>query len=171
MLVLNSSGYLIERLLGKAPSIAYNDVAPWRYTELPYALGRDGWFQASLLAIVLDHASCAGIGQMRAQPAWTRYSAKYRGPTDTGCGAGAHAATRCSARVSIRRAPSAHFRLRSRPGCIAESDEGPRAEADEKRHLKTRLGCVRFGAEFCHAQTGRIRLRLHCESQRIYQFC
>jgi indolepyruvate decarboxylase len=44
--VLNNSGYLIERLLGKDPNIAYNDLAPWRYSELPHALGCDGWFTA-----------------------------------------------------------------------------------------------------------------------------
>jgi indolepyruvate decarboxylase len=44
--VLNNSGYLIERLLCKDPAIAYNDVAAWRYTELPHALGCDGWFTA-----------------------------------------------------------------------------------------------------------------------------
>jgi indolepyruvate decarboxylase len=42
--VLNNSGYLIERLLCRDPNIAYNDVAPWRYSELPHALGCDGWF-------------------------------------------------------------------------------------------------------------------------------
>ena len=45
--VLNNSGYLIERLLCKDPAIAYNDIAPWRYAELPRALGCDGWFTAS----------------------------------------------------------------------------------------------------------------------------
>src|ERR1700685_2318938 len=44
--ILNNSGYLIERLLCKNPAIAYNDVAAWRYTELPHALGCDGWFTA-----------------------------------------------------------------------------------------------------------------------------
>jgi indolepyruvate decarboxylase len=44
--VLNNSGYLIERLLCKDPEIAYNNVAPWRYTELPHALGCEGWFTA-----------------------------------------------------------------------------------------------------------------------------
>ena len=44
--VLNNSGYLIERLLCRDPNIAYNDVAPWRYSELPHALGCDGWFTA-----------------------------------------------------------------------------------------------------------------------------
>ncbi|HUB38373.1 MAG TPA: thiamine pyrophosphate-binding protein [Streptosporangiaceae bacterium] len=42
--VLNNSGYLIERLLCKDPNIAYNDLAAWRYSELPHALGCDGWF-------------------------------------------------------------------------------------------------------------------------------
>jgi indolepyruvate decarboxylase len=42
--VLNNSGYLIERLLCKDPNIAYNDLAQWHYSELPHALGCDGWF-------------------------------------------------------------------------------------------------------------------------------
>jgi len=44
--VLNNSGYLIERLLCKDPKIAYNDVASWRYTELPHALGCNDWLTA-----------------------------------------------------------------------------------------------------------------------------
>jgi indolepyruvate decarboxylase len=44
--VLNNSGYLIERLLCRNPDIAYNDVASWRYSEMPHALGCDGWFTA-----------------------------------------------------------------------------------------------------------------------------
>ncbi len=44
--VLNNSGYLIERLLCKDPQIAYNDVASWRYCEIPRALGCDDWFTA-----------------------------------------------------------------------------------------------------------------------------
>ncbi len=44
--VLNNSGYLIERLLCKDPAIAYNDIAPWSYSELPRALGCEGWFTA-----------------------------------------------------------------------------------------------------------------------------
>jgi indolepyruvate decarboxylase len=42
--VLNNSGYLIERLLCRNPAIEYNDLAPWRYSEIPHALGCDGWF-------------------------------------------------------------------------------------------------------------------------------
>jgi indolepyruvate decarboxylase len=41
--VLNNNGYLIERLLCKEPAIAYNDIAQWRYTELPSAFGCDNW--------------------------------------------------------------------------------------------------------------------------------
>ena len=44
--MLNNSGYLIERLLCKDPQIAYNDVASWRYCEIPRALGCDDWFTA-----------------------------------------------------------------------------------------------------------------------------
>jgi indolepyruvate decarboxylase len=41
--VLNNNGYLIERLLCKDPTIAYNDIAPWNYAELPAALGCRDW--------------------------------------------------------------------------------------------------------------------------------
>lgn len=41
--VLNNDGYLIERLLARDGEAAYNDVAPWHYTELPHALGCDDW--------------------------------------------------------------------------------------------------------------------------------
>ncbi len=41
--VLNNNGYLIERLLCKEPAIAYNDIAQWRYSELPHAFGCDDW--------------------------------------------------------------------------------------------------------------------------------
>jgi indolepyruvate decarboxylase len=44
--VLNNGGYLIERLLVKEPSIAYNDVPSWQYAELPRVLGCDGWMTA-----------------------------------------------------------------------------------------------------------------------------
>jgi indolepyruvate decarboxylase len=44
--VLNNSGYLIERLLCKDPTISYNDIAPWHYAELPHALGCDDWLTA-----------------------------------------------------------------------------------------------------------------------------
>jgi indolepyruvate decarboxylase len=60
--VLNNSGYLIERLLCKDPAIAYNDLAPWRYTELPHALGCNDWLTlrvttCSELDAALDQAS------------------------------------------------------------------------------------------------------------------
>src|SRR5580698_3506775 len=44
--VLNNAGYLIERLLCKDPDIAYNDIASWRYSKLPHALGCSDWFTA-----------------------------------------------------------------------------------------------------------------------------
>ena len=54
--VLNNAGYLIERLLCKEPAIEYNDIAPWRYAELPKALGCDGWYTARV-------ATCAELDQ------------------------------------------------------------------------------------------------------------
>lgn len=55
--VLNNSGYLIERLLCKDPAIAYNDIAPWRYADLPHVLGCKDWFTARVTTCAeLDHA-------------------------------------------------------------------------------------------------------------------
>ena len=42
--VLNNDGYLIERLLCKDPEAVYNDLAQWRYAQLPQALGCDNWY-------------------------------------------------------------------------------------------------------------------------------
>ena len=44
--VLNNDGYLIERALEENPNWSYNDLAPWRYSELPKALGCANWFTA-----------------------------------------------------------------------------------------------------------------------------
>jgi indolepyruvate decarboxylase len=44
--VLNNNGYLIERLLCKEPSIAYNDIAPWHYADLAKAFGNEDWLTA-----------------------------------------------------------------------------------------------------------------------------
>jgi indolepyruvate decarboxylase len=44
--VLNNNGYLIERLLCKDPTAAYNEIAPWNYAQLPRALGCDDWLTA-----------------------------------------------------------------------------------------------------------------------------
>ena len=65
--VLNNNGYLIERLLSRAPASSYNDVALWRYSELPHALGCDGWFTARVttcgeLDRALQTASSVGTG-------------------------------------------------------------------------------------------------------------
>jgi len=65
--VLNNGGYLIERLLNRDPAIAYNDVAAWRYHELPHALGCDGWFTARVatcgeLDTALQKAATADSG-------------------------------------------------------------------------------------------------------------
>jgi indolepyruvate decarboxylase len=55
--VLNNDGYLIERLLCKDPAIAYNDIAPWRYAELPHAFGCDDWMTARVTTCAeLDEA-------------------------------------------------------------------------------------------------------------------
>jgi indolepyruvate decarboxylase len=54
--VLNNAGYLIERLLCKEPVIEY-DVPNWHYSELPKALGCDGWYTAKVTTCSeLDYA-------------------------------------------------------------------------------------------------------------------
>ena len=67
--VLNNSGYLIERLLCQDPNIAYNDLASWRYSELPHALGCDGWFTTRV-------TTCAELDQAL-QQASQNVSASY----------------------------------------------------------------------------------------------
>ncbi|WP_197687497.1 thiamine pyrophosphate-dependent enzyme [Mycobacterium sp. MS1601] len=68
ILVLNNSGYLIERLLCTDPDIAYNDVAAWNYATLPHALGCEGWFTARVTTLgELDAAlSTAAAGHTAA---------------------------------------------------------------------------------------------------------
>jgi indolepyruvate decarboxylase len=65
--VLNNDGYLIERLLCKEPGIAYNDIAPWRYAELPKAFGLDDWMTARVTTceefdVALEAAGSASTG-------------------------------------------------------------------------------------------------------------
>lgn len=65
--VLNNGGYLIELLLCRDPAISYNDVAPWRYADLPKAFGNEGWLTArvstcSRLDEAMAMASQAGTG-------------------------------------------------------------------------------------------------------------
>jgi indolepyruvate decarboxylase len=66
--VLNNSGYLIERLLCKEPSIAYNDLAAWTYVALPSALGCVDWLTRKVAtceefdaALHLTAAAASGV--------------------------------------------------------------------------------------------------------------
>lgn len=63
--VLNNNGYLIERLLCKDPDIEYNDLAQWNYSELPHALGCEGWYtpRVSTLGELDDALKVAGAGE------------------------------------------------------------------------------------------------------------
>jgi indolepyruvate decarboxylase len=49
--VLNNEGYLIERALEENPDWSYNDLAQWRYAELPRALGCADWFTARVATL------------------------------------------------------------------------------------------------------------------------
>ena len=49
--VLNNEGYLIERALEENSDWSYNDLAPWRYAELPFALGCADWFTARVATL------------------------------------------------------------------------------------------------------------------------
>jgi indolepyruvate decarboxylase len=44
--VLNNDGYMVERALEPNPDWTYNDLAKWRYADLPRALGCTDWFTA-----------------------------------------------------------------------------------------------------------------------------
>jgi indolepyruvate decarboxylase len=46
ILVLNNDGYMVERALELNPDWSYNDLAKWRYADLPSALGCTNWFTA-----------------------------------------------------------------------------------------------------------------------------
>jgi indolepyruvate decarboxylase len=64
---LNNDGYLIERLLCKNPMSAYNDLAPWNYTQLPAAFGLIDWHCAKVstngeLEQALAKAESCGTG-------------------------------------------------------------------------------------------------------------
>ena len=73
--VLNNAGYLIERLLCRNPAIAYNDIAPWRYAELPRALGCEGWLVARV-------STCGELDQAMAQAAKAETGAYIEVVTD-----------------------------------------------------------------------------------------
>jgi indolepyruvate decarboxylase len=49
--VLNNDGYLIERAFEENPNWTYNDLAPWKYAELPKALGCVDWFTARVTTL------------------------------------------------------------------------------------------------------------------------
>jgi indolepyruvate decarboxylase len=49
--VLNNEGYLIERALEENPDWSYNDLARWRFAELPRALGCADWFSARVTTL------------------------------------------------------------------------------------------------------------------------
>ena len=44
--VLNNDGYMVERALELNPDWSYNDLAKWRYADLPHALGCTDWVTA-----------------------------------------------------------------------------------------------------------------------------
>jgi indolepyruvate decarboxylase len=46
ILCLNNDGYMVERALEPNPDWSYNDLAKWRYVDLPAALGCSDWFTA-----------------------------------------------------------------------------------------------------------------------------
>ncbi len=44
--VLNNDGYMVERALEENPDWSYNDLAQWKYADLPRAMGCADWFTA-----------------------------------------------------------------------------------------------------------------------------
>ena len=55
--VLNNDGYMVERALELNPDWSYNDLAKWRYADLPRALGCADWITARVETVgELDNA-------------------------------------------------------------------------------------------------------------------
>ena len=50
-LVVNNGGYFAERVTNRNPDEEYNDVAPWKFTDIPAAMGCDDWFTAKVTTI------------------------------------------------------------------------------------------------------------------------
>ncbi len=73
--MLNNNGYLIERLICKNPQAAYNDIAPWHYSELPRAFGCDDWLTARV-------TTCAELDQAMRVAASTSTGAYIEVVTD-----------------------------------------------------------------------------------------
>jgi indolepyruvate decarboxylase len=46
ILCLNNDGYMVERALEPNPDWSYNNLAKWRYADVPHALGCTDWFTA-----------------------------------------------------------------------------------------------------------------------------
>src|SRR6266704_1778274 len=46
ILCLNNDGYMVERALEPNPDWSYNDLAKWRYADVPHALGCTDWVTA-----------------------------------------------------------------------------------------------------------------------------
>lgn len=97
--VLNNSGYLIERLLCKDPAIAYNDVAPWRYAELPHALGCDDWFTARVSTCGELDRALATAGRVPRTSRWSRTSPSPR-PSRRSCTRASRRSTRPEVQLS-----------------------------------------------------------------------
>ncbi len=51
ILVLNNDGYMVERALEPYPDWSYNDLAKWRYADLPHAFGCADWITARVETI------------------------------------------------------------------------------------------------------------------------
>jgi indolepyruvate decarboxylase len=49
--VLNNDGYMVERALEENPDWSYNDLAQWKYSDLPRAMGCADWFTAHVETI------------------------------------------------------------------------------------------------------------------------
>ncbi|MTH96016.1 alpha-keto acid decarboxylase family protein [Roseibium sp. RKSG952] len=62
VIVLNNDGYLIERLLCKDPEAPYNDLAQWRYSELPRVFGCNDWQTAKVSTVEAFQSAISAAG-------------------------------------------------------------------------------------------------------------
>ena len=63
--VLNNEGYLVERALELNPDWSYNDLAKWRYADLPRALGCADWITARVETLGQLDAALKAAGESK----------------------------------------------------------------------------------------------------------
>lgn len=62
-LVVNNGGYFAERVTNRNPDEAYNDLAQWKFAEIPAAMGCEDWYTAKVATLGEMDAALAEAGK------------------------------------------------------------------------------------------------------------